>query len=60
MEVFQLELHHFTPNGIMTLSKFCWAYKSYGVVPNIDTFCTYFEVQRQSKKVKTAEGEFVV
>jgi hypothetical protein len=57
MEVFNVELQHFSPNGILTLSKFAWACESYGVVPHIDTFCTYFELQRQPKKVKNAEGE---
>ena len=33
------------------MSKFCWAYQSYGAEPNLDTFCTYFELQRQPKKV---------
>jgi hypothetical protein len=51
MEAFNLELYHFSPNGILTLSKFCWAYESYGATPHIDTFCTYFELQRQPKKI---------
>lgn len=44
LEAFQLQIHHLTPNGFLTLSKFCWACQSYGVVPNIDTFYTYFEL----------------
>jgi hypothetical protein len=28
------------------LSKFCWACQSYGAEPNLDTFCSYFELQR--------------
>jgi hypothetical protein len=59
MEAFNLELHHFSPNGILTLSKFCWAYESYGSVPHIDTFCTYFELQKHPKKVKTAKGDCI-
>jgi len=57
MEAFNVELQHFSLNGILTLSKFAWAYESYGAVPNIDTFCSYFELQRQPKKVKNTEGE---
>jgi len=57
MEAFNIELQHFSPNGILTLSKFAWACESYGAVPYIDTFCSYFELQRHPKKVKNAEGE---
>ena len=57
MEAFNVELQHFSPNRILTLSKFAWACESCGVVPNIDIFCSYFELQRQPKKVKNAEGE---
>jgi len=56
MESFNVELQHFSPNGILTLSKFAWACESYGAMPHIDTFCSYFELQRQPKKVKDAEG----
>jgi len=45
MEAFNVELQHFSPNGILTLSKFAWACESYGAVPHIDTFCSYFELQ---------------
>jgi hypothetical protein len=41
------------------LSKFCWACESYGVVPNIDTFCAHYELQEQLKKVKVVEVELV-
>jgi hypothetical protein len=44
LETFRLQLHHLTPNIILTLSKFCWACGSYGVVPHIDTFYTYYEL----------------
>jgi hypothetical protein len=30
LEEFQLQIHHLTPNGFLTLSKFCWACESYG------------------------------
>jgi len=35
MEAFNVELQHFSPNGVLTLSKFAWACESYGAVPNI-------------------------
>jgi hypothetical protein len=52
LEEFQLHIHHLTPSGFLILSKFCWACESYGVEPNVDTFCAYYELQRQPKKVK--------
>ena len=56
-EAFKVQLHHLTPNGIVTLSKFCWACLSYGVEPNIGTFCKYYELQRQPKQV--GEGQLI-
>ena len=44
LEAFEVQLHHLTPNGIVTLSKFCWACLSYGVEPNIGTFYEYYEL----------------
>jgi hypothetical protein len=41
------------------LNKFCWACESYGVVPNVDTFCTYYELQKLLKKVKVGGVELV-
>jgi hypothetical protein len=59
LEAFQLQLHHLAPNGFLTLSKFCWAYESYGTEPNFDTLCTYYELQRQPKRVKVGREEFI-
>lgn len=58
LEAFQLQLHHLTPNGFLSLSKFCWACESYGAAPNLDTLCTYYELQKQPKKVKMNGEEF--
>ena len=49
LEAFEVQLHHLMPNGIVTLSKFCWACLSYGVEPNVGTFYEYYELQRQPK-----------
>ena len=57
LEVFEVQLHHLTPNDIVTLSKFCWAYLSYGTEPNVGTFCKYYELQRQPKRV--GEGQLI-
>ena len=46
LETFKVQLHHLTPNGILTLSKFCYACETYGALPDLDTFCTYYELQR--------------
>ena len=45
LEAFEVQLHHLTPNGIVTLSKFCWACLSYGAEPNVGTFCEYYKLQ---------------
>jgi hypothetical protein len=31
LETFKVQLHHLTPNGILTQSKFYWVCESYGV-----------------------------
>ena len=46
LEAFEVQLHHLTPNGIVTLSKFCWACLSYGMEPNVGTFYEYYKLQR--------------
>ena len=51
LEAFEVQLHHLTPNGIVTLSKFSWVCLSYGAEPNVSTFCEYYELQRQPKRV---------
>lgn len=52
LESFNVQLHHLTLNGILCLSKFCWACESYCSEPDLDTFCAYYELQRQPKKIK--------
>jgi hypothetical protein len=51
LEEFELQIHYLTPNDFLTLSKFCWACDSYGATPNLDTFCAYYELRHQLKKV---------
>jgi hypothetical protein len=48
-EEFEVQLHHLTPNGI--LGKFYWACLSYGAKPDVGTFCEYYKLQHQSKRV---------
>jgi hypothetical protein len=55
LEAFCVQLHHLTPNAFLTLSRFCWACESYGAAPDIDTFCAYFELQKQPKRM-TVDG----
>jgi hypothetical protein len=57
LETFHLQLHHLTRNGFLTLSKFCWACRSYGSEPDIDTFYAYYELQKHPNKVKV-EGVY--
>jgi hypothetical protein len=46
LEEFDVQIDRLTPNGFLTLGKCCWAYKSYGAELDLDTFCTYYELQR--------------
>ena len=48
LEAFEVQLHHLTPSGIVTLSKFCWACLSYGAKPNVGTFYEYYKLQRSA------------
>ena len=52
LETFNVQLHHLTPTAFLTLSKFYWACVSYGAEPDVDTFCTCYELQKQLKKKK--------
>ena len=38
LKTFKVQLHHLTPNDILTLSKFCYACETYGASPDLDTF----------------------
>jgi hypothetical protein len=44
LETFKVQLHHLTPNGILTLSKLCYACETYGAPLDLDTFCAYYEL----------------
>jgi hypothetical protein len=59
LETFQVQLHHMTPSGFLTLSKFCWVCESYDADPDIDTFCAYYELHKQPKKVMVDGVELV-
>ena len=50
LKKFKVQLHHLTPNGILTLSKFCYACETYA--PHLDILCAYYELQRQPKRVE--------
>lgn len=52
LETFKVQLHHLMLNEILTLSKFCYACKTYGSPPDLDTFCAFYELQWQLKKGK--------
>jgi hypothetical protein len=55
---FKVQLHHLTPNGILMLSKFCWACELYGSKPDLAMFYAYYELQRQPKKVTIGKVVF--
>lgn len=56
LEAFSVPLHHLTPNGVCTLSKFVWACYSFGAKPDVDCFCDHYELQYQPKTV-VVDGE---
>ena len=47
LKIFKVQLHHLTPNGVLTLSKICYACKTYGAPPDLDTFCAYYSLRRR-------------
>ena len=50
LEAFNVQFHHLTPTSFLMLSEFCWACISYGVEPDVDTFCAYYGLQKHPKK----------
>ena len=57
LEPFNVKLHHFTPNGIVALSKFLWIARTFGVVVSVDAFCRLFELHCQPHKVFVDDDE---
>jgi hypothetical protein len=52
LKAFGIQLHHLTPNGICTLSKYVWACLSFKSKPDVDCFFNHYELQYQPKAVK--------
>jgi hypothetical protein len=50
LELFEVQLHHLTPNSIVNLSKFVWACRTFGAEPDLDCFCKYYELHNQGPK----------
>ena len=44
LEPFNVKLHHFTPNGIVTLSKFLWVARTFGGGVSVDAFSRLFQL----------------
>ena len=44
LEPFNVKLHHFTPNGIVALSKFLWVARTFGGGVFVDAFCRLFQL----------------
>jgi hypothetical protein len=38
----------------LDLEKFCYACETYGAPPDLDMFCTFYELQRQPKRAKVS------
>ena len=59
LEPFNVKLHHFTPNGIVALSKFLWVARTFGGGVSVDAFCKLFQLHCQPWKVFVDDDEEV-
>ena len=50
-----MQLYHLTLNGILNIAKFYWACMTFGAEPDIDYFCTYYELHNQPKRIVSLE-----
>ena len=57
LEPFNVKLHHFTPNGIVALSKFLWVARTFGGEVSVDAFCRLFQLHCQPRKVFKDDDE---
>ena len=57
LEPFNVKLHHFTPNGIVALSKFLWVARTFGGGVSVDAFCRLFQLHCQPRKVFVDDDE---
>jgi hypothetical protein len=53
---FNVKMHHLTPNAIIQPSKFFGAVKTFGAPVSPDTFCRFYELHPQGRKI-SFEGE---
>jgi len=49
---FKVKIHQLTPNAFVMLSKFFWAMKSFREPILVDTFCRFYELHPQGRKVR--------
>ena len=57
--MYNIEMHHLTPNGIAKIALFIWAVKSQNVNLDIGAFCTLHEMHTQFRN-KTVDGKNIV
>ena len=57
LEPFNVKLHHFNPNGIVTLSKFLWVAGTFGGEVSVDALCRLFQLHCQPRKVFVDDGD---
>jgi hypothetical protein len=48
---FRMQLHHLTPNAIVTISKFIWAVTLCEGRPTANIFAQHYELHYQNKKI---------
>ncbi|RLM61269.1 putative retrotransposon protein [Panicum miliaceum] len=53
---YNVKMHHLTANAIIQLSKFFWAVRTFCGPVSSDTFCRFYELHPQGRKI-SFEGE---
>ena len=59
LDRFGIKMHHLSPSGVLALSTFAWAVKSYQGELTVDAFARFFGLHRQPKKVVIDDEEKV-
>ncbi|RLM74599.1 wall-associated receptor kinase 3-like [Panicum miliaceum] len=48
---YNVKMHHLTPNAIIHFSKFFWAVKTFEAPVSVDTFCRFYDMHPQGRKI---------
>ncbi|RLN03736.1 putative retrotransposon protein [Panicum miliaceum] len=56
---FNVKMHHLTPNAVIQLSRFFWVLKTFAAPVSVDTFCRFYELHPQGRKISFEDDEEV-